>query len=90
MTEDHDDEVEGNDADKFGVLMVDDKIYIDKDNDMDFTDEIPYANNQAGTFDVNVEDEKVGANFRVNSSDSENPFVNIFFDVNGHGITFQV
>ncbi|MCA0991595.1 cell wall-binding repeat-containing protein [Guptibacillus hwajinpoensis] len=85
MTEDHDEDVEGNDADKFGVLMVDDKVYIDKDNDMDFADEIPYANNQAGTFDVNVEDELVGANFRINSLDSENPFVNIFFDVNGHG-----
>lgn len=72
-------------GDAFGVLMVDDKVYIDKDNDNDFTDELPYGNNEAGTFDVNTEDEKAGANFRVNSLDAEDPFVNIFFDVNGHG-----
>ncbi|WP_270180132.1 cell wall-binding repeat-containing protein [Alkalihalobacillus sp. CinArs1] len=85
VTEDNNDAEEGNDADAFGVLMVDEEVYIDKDNDKDFSDEIPYKNNQAGTFDVNPDDDLVGANFRVNSLDSEGQFANIFFDVNGHG-----
>lgn len=77
-------------SDNFSVLLVGDKVYIDTDMDNDFTDETAYANNETGTFDVNVEDDKLGANFRVNDMEL-NWFgaglkkINLFTDFNGHG-----
>ncbi|MDT9026835.1 cell wall-binding repeat-containing protein [Rossellomorea yichunensis] len=77
-------------SDNFSVLLAGDKVYIDTDMDNDFTDETAYANNETGTFDVNVEDEKLGANFRVNDMEL-NWFgaglkkINLFTDFNGHG-----
>ncbi|MGF3105057.1 cell wall-binding repeat-containing protein [Rossellomorea sp. DUT-2] len=83
------DGVNGN-SDNFAVLLVGDKVYIDTDMDNDFTDETAYANNETGTFDVNVEDDMLGANFRVNDMEL-NWFgaglkkINLFTDFNGHG-----
>ncbi|WP_235601512.1 cell wall-binding repeat-containing protein [Halobacillus sp. KGW1] len=76
--------------DNFGVLLVGDEVYIDTDIDGDFTDETAYKNGEAGTFDVDVTDETVGANFRVNDMNRyEEDFgiktVNLFTDLNGHG-----
>jgi putative cell wall-binding protein len=83
------DGVNGN-SDNFSVLMVGDKVYIDTDMDNDFTDETPYANNETGTFDVNVTDDKLGANFRVNDVELDwfgagLKKVNLYTDFNGHG-----
>jgi putative cell wall-binding protein len=81
---------ENGNSDNFSVLLAGDKVYIDTDMDNDFTDETAYANNETGTFDVNVEDEKLGANFRVNDMEL-NWFgaglkkINLFTDFNGHG-----
>ncbi|WP_299742892.1 cell wall-binding repeat-containing protein [uncultured Rossellomorea sp.] len=83
------DGVNGN-SDNFAVLLVGDKVYIDTDMDNDFTDETAYANNETGTFDVNVDDDMLGANFRVNDMEL-NWFgaglkkINLFTDFNGHG-----
>ncbi|WP_226582461.1 cell wall-binding repeat-containing protein [Halobacillus litoralis] len=77
-------------ADNFGVLLVGDTIYIDTDEDGDFNDETAYEDGDAGTFDVDVTDEKVGVNFRVNDLDALKDrynirTVNLFTDLNGHG-----
>ncbi|MYL69891.1 S8 family serine peptidase [Halobacillus litoralis] len=87
--EEVDGEIEG-DPDNFGVLLIGDELYIDTDMDGDFSDETAYENEEAGTFDVDVTDETVGANFRVNDLDYlEDRFgirtVNLFTDFNGHG-----
>lgn len=80
---------DGKDGDWFPVLLADDKVYIDTDKDMDFTDETAYADGEAGTFDVDVTDSKVGVNFRVNELRFEESVgvnvVNLFTDLNGHG-----
>ncbi|BCB05769.1 cell wall-binding repeat-containing protein [Bacillus sp. KH172YL63] len=71
--------------DNFATLLVDDKVYIDTDNDHDFTDETGYANGETGTFDVNVSDDLLGANFRISDLDTKGKFASIFTDFNGHG-----
>ncbi|NMH67678.1 S8 family serine peptidase [Bacillus sp. RO3] len=77
-------------SDNFSVLLVGDKVYIDTDMDNDFTDETAYKNNETGTFDVDVSDDMLGANFRVNDMEL-NWFgaglkkINLFTDFNGHG-----
>ncbi len=83
------DGVNGN-SDNFAVLLVDDKVYIDTDMDKDFTDETAYANNEAGSFDIDVTDDVLGANFRVNDMELDwfgagLKKVNLFTDFNGHG-----
>jgi putative cell wall-binding protein/subtilisin family serine protease len=76
--------------DNFQVLLAGDKVYIDTNRNNDFTDETGYANNETGTFDVNVNDELLGANFRINSLETNwlgagLKKVNLFTDFNGHG-----
>ncbi|WP_409252050.1 cell wall-binding repeat-containing protein [Bacillus sp. SCS-153A] len=78
------------DSDNFSVLLVGDKVYIDTDMDNDFTDETAYANNETGTFDIDVTDGKAGANFRVNDMELDwfgagLKKINLFTDFNGHG-----
>lgn len=63
--------------DNFATLLVDDKVYIDTDNDHDFTDETGYANGETGTFDVNVSDDLLGANFRISDLDTKGKFASI-------------
>ncbi|TYS17661.1 S8 family serine peptidase [Rossellomorea vietnamensis] len=73
----------------FPVLMADDKVYIDTDQDGDFTDETAYGNNETGTFDHDVTDDLVGVNFRVNDMGFNERYgvheINLFTDLNGHG-----
>jgi putative cell wall-binding protein len=83
------DGVNGN-SDNFSVLLAGNKVYIDTDMDNDFTDETAYGNNETGTFDVNVTDDKYGANFRVNDMELDwfgagLKKINLFTDFNGHG-----
>ncbi|MCA1060811.1 cell wall-binding repeat-containing protein [Rossellomorea aquimaris] len=81
---------EENNSDNFSVLLAGDKVYIDTDMDMDFTDETAYMNNETGTFDIDVTDKKAGANFRVNDMELDwfgagLKKINLFTDFNGHG-----
>ncbi|MGD6967757.1 cell wall-binding repeat-containing protein [Rossellomorea vietnamensis] len=73
----------------FPVLLAGDKVYVDTDQDRDFTDETAYKNNETGTFDKDVTDGVVGVNFRVNDMGFNDnygiPEVNLFTDLNGHG-----
>ncbi|MGG7619606.1 cell wall-binding repeat-containing protein [Bacillus coreaensis] len=72
-------------SDNFPVLLVGDKVYVDTDLDNDFTDETAYANGETGTFDVDVNDTKTGANFRISDLNTEDKYVTLFTDFNGHG-----
>ncbi|WP_413304062.1 cell wall-binding repeat-containing protein [Bacillus sp. 1P10SD] len=72
-------------SDNFPVLLVGDKVFVDTDLDNDFTDETAYANGETGTFDVDVNDTKAGANFRVTDLSVDGKFVTLFTDFNGHG-----
>ncbi|WP_421385525.1 cell wall-binding repeat-containing protein [Bacillus salacetis] len=77
--------------DNFSVLLAGNKVYIDTDKDNDFTDETAYANGEAGTFDIDVKNGPVGANFRIADMDLDflgagaYKRVNLFTDFNGHG-----
>ncbi|MBN8210725.1 cell wall-binding repeat-containing protein [Bacillus sp. NTK071] len=73
---------------EFGILHVDDEIYIDSDQDMDFTDEKSYSVGETANLDVNQDDEIAGANFRVADTlfpDPNFPTKTVFFDGDGHG-----
>ncbi|MFQ3545408.1 cell wall-binding repeat-containing protein [Halobacillus rhizosphaerae] len=84
-------------TEKFGVLLADGQIYVDKDLDNDFSDETPLAKDATDSFDVDPTDELPGANFRLNhfnkkftpdiTKPEENfPAINFFADTGGgHG-----
>ncbi|OXS54406.1 pre-peptidase [Bacillus sp. V-88] len=77
-------------SDNFAVLLAGDTVYIDTDMDNDFTDETPFKNNETGTFDVDVSDDMLGANFRVNDMELDwfgagLKKINLYTDFNGHG-----
>ncbi|WP_430790467.1 cell wall-binding repeat-containing protein [Virgibacillus flavescens] len=86
---DEDDKLVG-ERDNFSVLLADDQVYIDTDADNDFTDETAYSNDEAGTFDYDLSNDTVGANFRVNDLTRDFlgagiKLVNLYTDLNGHG-----
>ena len=72
---------------KFDVLLVDDEIYIDSDQDKDFTDEQANSVGDTDNLDVNPDDEIAGANFRVADTlfPEDYPTKTVFFDGDGHG-----
>ncbi|MDQ0482699.1 cell wall-binding repeat-containing protein [Guptibacillus hwajinpoensis] len=73
---------------EFDILHVDDEIYIDSDQDMDFTDEEAYSVGDTANLDVNLDDEVPGANFTVANTlfpDADFPTKTVFFDGDGHG-----
>ena len=82
----------------FDVLLVDDEVYIDTDQDQDFTDEKPYGEGDIDNFDLNKEDDIAGANFQIaapspsypghefpNTTQYPWPVATVFFDGDGHG-----
>ncbi len=82
----------------FDVLLVDDKVYIDIDQDKDFTDEKAYGEGDVDNMDLNPEDKVAGANFRIASPSPTYqghqfpdstlypfPVATVFFDGDGHG-----
>ncbi|WP_370632747.1 cell wall-binding repeat-containing protein [Halobacillus sp. Nhm2S1] len=81
----------GENQDNFAVVLIGDTVYVDTDYDGDFSDETGYNEGETGTFDVDVTDDVVGANFRVNdldflvNDDAGLRTVNLFTDFNGHG-----
>ncbi|MGB7999780.1 MAG: cell wall-binding repeat-containing protein [Anaerobacillus sp.] len=82
----------------FDVLLVDDQVYIDIDQDKDFTDEKAYGEGDVDNMDLNTEDDVAGANFRIASPSPTYqghqfprktiypfPVATVFFDGDGHG-----
>ncbi|WP_394172053.1 cell wall-binding repeat-containing protein [Guptibacillus hwajinpoensis] len=82
----------------FDVLLVDDEVYIDTDQDQDFTDEKPYGVGDIDNLDLDKEDEVAGANFQIaspspaypgtefpNTTKYPWPVATVFFDGDGHG-----